>query len=448
MDTKITRIYYRNTFFHAGHIKTLLDNERIAKASNGICYAIIDDRYDSRNFQSLLDEIEYLELRHIKIISVKNYYSAIIDYTKKLIQEEKIYICRYDTEEYDPNAILRIINRMSDRANLHFQMRLKNGATIGYTSRTDQGLTITLIFDYIIKVLDQLLQVTDIINTTASDMRDIKDENISKFFSDRAVRYHHLDTYRIENFKYIKKGWNTDNESNPYLLTFKGMRARHIPAIILKAFYIHASQIGHVNIRFIGQLLDYYLNEHCTPVMGVIKPVRVTVTDWEKKRTEYVVADHNILRPMTSVFYVDQSDIGMDRRINVDQEFHIYPNMSFRCTEITDGREGGIGDRDRVEVKAVITEDKYQRRKTIYNWVSSKWDNSPCKVRFYLYGWFYTGYNELLEPDVSDGYIDQNVFDDLDKIYYIRGYGYFIYDRGLSADGVPTFMRIAPGGGS
>lgn len=432
---KITRIYYRNTFFHAGHIKTLLDNERIAKANKGICYAIIDDRYDSRNYQSLSDEIQYLDLHHIKIISVKQYYPAIIEYTKKLISEGQIYICRYDTEEYDPAAILRIINRMSDKSNIHFQMRLKNGATIGYTSRSEMGLTITLIFDYIIKVLDQLLKVTDIVSTSSSDMRDIKDENISNFFSDQKVTYHHLDTYRIENFKYIKKGWNTDNEANPYLLTFKGMRARHVPAIILKAFYIHASQMGHVNIRYLGQLLDYYLHDHNVPVMGVIKPVRVTITDWQKKRTEYVASEQT-LRPMSSVFYVDQSDLGMDRRINVNKEFHIFPNMSFECTEIN---ESG----DCIEVTARTT-TIVPRRKTIYNWVSSKWDNSPCKVRFYLYNWFYTGYNELLEPEVTDGYIDQIAFDDLDKVYYIKHQGYFIYDRHLSAEyNIPTFMRIA-----
>lgn len=438
----VTRIYYRNTFFHVGHIKTLMDNEWSAENSRGICYVIIDDRHDPENFQSFVDELKYLNLTHLRVISVRQHYQTVIDFTKKLIMEGQIYLCQYSNQEHDPATVMRIVSRPND----HFQMRLKNGASIGYTScaKNNDGqksidndsLTVTLIFDYIIKVLDKFLGVTDIISTTSTDIRDIKDTNILEFFNSyfgSKVNYHQLDTYHIENFKYVKRGWCTGNEANPYLLTLKGMRARHIPSIILKAFYIHASQMGHINIRYLGELIDDYLSVHNKPAMAVINPVQVNINNWQRKRTEYV--SDGTMKPLSSVFYVDLSDLGMDRKINVNRNFYIYPGINFKCVDVTLEKDRDV---------YVETTNSVPHGKRVNNWISSKWDSVPCKVMFYMYNWFYTGYNDLLDPKISEGYIDHSVFEDLDQIYYVSEHGYFIYDRQLSEQSrMPTFMRIA-----
>ena len=86
---KVTRIYYKNLFFHTGHIKTMLDNERFAKKHNGICYAIVDDRQDN-GIKHIKDDFDYIGLKHIKVISVNAYYKDIMDYTRTLIKKGDI----------------------------------------------------------------------------------------------------------------------------------------------------------------------------------------------------------------------------------------------------------------------------------------------------------------------------------------------------------------------
>lgn len=439
---QVTRTYYRNIFFHAGHLKTILDNERFAKRYNGICYAIIDDRQDSRSIGNITDDFEYLELKHVKIVSVKQYHSKIMNFTEELIQKGAIYLCRCNIQEHEPDVILKFIKKPTE----HFQLRLKCGLgsdnpSIGYTN-DEQGtsnLKLTLIFDYIIKVLDQILGVTDIISTSSIEISDVKDENISKYFKNN-IGHHRLDTYHIENFKYSKRGWNVNDEANPYLLTFKGLRARHIPAVILKAFYVHACQMGRVNIKYLSNLLNTYLYEYGVRTFGVVKPVKVDISDWRPKQTEYVCTSggNTVLHhPLNGTFYVERDDIGIDRKINVGRELFLSSGPSVLCTEIVNAEHKAP------EIKTILTANSHKNYRMSINWVSATWDSKPCMVRFYMYNWFYTGFNELLEPEITDGYIDQNVFRDLDKIYYIIGQGYFVYDRSLSSsNSIPTFLRI------
>lgn len=436
---QVTRTYYRNNFFHAGHLKTILDNERYAKKYNGICYAIIDDRQDSGCFSDITDNFKYLELKHVKIISVKQYYRKIMEYTEDLIRKGAVYLCHSIMQEHNTETILRLIKNPVE----HFQIRLKCGMgnenpSIGYTHGDKNGLKLTLIFDYIIKVLDQILGVTDVINTTSAEMSDIKSDSISLYFD--SIGHHWLGTYRIDNFKYSKRGWNVNDEANPYLLTFKGLRSRHIPALILKAFYIHACQTGHVSIKYLSDVLNTYLRHNSVPVFGVIKPVEVKILDWIDKRTEYVCTSNKVgavqHHPLNGAFYVDNQDVGMDRKINVGKPIYLQSGPTFMCKEIVNV------ERSVPVIKASCTDLPKNYRMSV-NWVSSSWDSEPCMVRFYLYNWFYTGFNELLEPEISDGYIDQNVFRDLEAIYYIKSRGYFKYDRLLSSiNCIPTFLRI------
>lgn len=438
---KVTRIYYKNLFFHTGHIKTMLDNERFAKKHNGICYAIVDDRQDN-GIKHIKDDFDYIGLKHIKVISVNAYYKDIMDYTRTLIKKGDIYLCRCNIVEYDPSVIMNYIKKPTQ----HFQLRLKcslsdNDPSIGYTYEDKGKLRLTLIFDYIIKILDKLLGVTDIIITSSIDTCDVKDENIATFF-DSTINHHRLDTYTIENFKYSKRGWNAIEEANPYLLTFKGLCARHIPSIVLKAFYMHACQMGKVNIKYLSTLLNTYLYMNSKKVYGIINPVKVIIDNWRDKQTEYIctsIRGVTEYHPMCGTFYVSNSDIGMDRLVNVGRHIYLNSNLNLLCTEIQHS-EHCTPIIHTTDITNINTNTKYNRS---INWISSSWDSDPCKVRFYLYNWFYTGYNELLKPDIIDGYIDHNVFSDVEQIYYIQGQGYFVYDRNLSvSNGIPTFLRI------
>ena len=113
---KISRMYYRNNFFHIGHLKTLYDNERIARKNKGICYAIIDDRQDMGRIDSIQEDFDFLALTHIKTVSVKREHQRIINYTLNLVQEGHVYIYHCDEKITNIERIYKA-DRKSTRLN-------------------------------------------------------------------------------------------------------------------------------------------------------------------------------------------------------------------------------------------------------------------------------------------------------------------------------------------
>ncbi len=444
----ISRMYYRNNFFHIGHLKTLYDNDRLAKKRNGVCYAIIDDRQDSSRISSIQEDFDYLELRHIKTVSVRSEHQRIFQYTLSMIRDGNIYLYHCDEKVTNIDRIIKAVTQPK----MHFQLRLNCGAdsndpAIGYTSedQTNGGFTVVLIFDYIIKVLDILLGVTDIVTTSQTDVNGVKDVYISGFFDKITnIRQFRLDTYHIHNFRYSKRGWDVD-EKNPYLLTIKGLKSRHVPVQVLKAFYLHGCQMGNIKIQFIATLLNKYLFKHSEKSLGVLKPMKVNIDNWRAKQTEYVCGPKSLHfsketkhYPLSDVIYIDTSDYGIEPgKINKGRSVQLSYGPCITCTDIN------LTNCQQPVLSACIDLSVVHSDTKKIHWISSSWDETPCQARYYLYNWFYTGFNSLIDPEVVEGYIDNSVFGNLDHIYQLEQLGYFVYDRELSIrDNIPTFIRI------
>lgn len=448
-----TRVYYRNPFMHIGHLNTLYHNDNIAKQYGGVCYALIDDRPDDDRITSLQEDFEYLGLKHIKVVSVFEHRDEIMSYTEELIRKGDIYLHYCSSIETNSDRIIQHLKAPK----MHFQLKLRCGdrpnqykdPSIGYTKDYAIGLSVMLIFDYIIKVLDTKLDITDIISTSTAEVSDVRDPNISNFFdrcSARKIAYHRLDTYFIHGFKYAKKNWPRMNERDPYLLTIKGLKARHIPPIILYAFYLHATQMVSVKITYLNTLLRSHLYRTTDRVQGVVRPLEVVITNWAPKLTEYTCKSVNPVRdsemslcPLSDKFYIDHMDHGMDpQKWTKGRYCRLKYGPVVKCNEVE------IGEHGPVKLYAEVQNGyrDYGKIRTVH-WVSSEWGQGPVKVLFYLYNWFYTGQNTIMDPRVSEGYIDRLVFSDLSQIYQIERNGYYIYDAHLSIlNSIPTFICI------
>lgn len=109
---------------------------------------------------------------------------------------------------------------------------------------------------------------------------------------------------------------------------------------------------------------------------------------------------------------------------------------TIRCSDIE------IDDKGPTKIKADVLTTIGSDKRCVH-WISSEWGQTPVKVMFYLYNWFYTGQNNLLEPRVSVGYVEPTVFKDLSKIYQIEHGGYYVYDTNLSRiNKYPSFICI------
>ena len=449
MSFKRTRVYYRNKFLHIGHLQTLFHNDNIAGEHDGVCYAIIDDRQDPERINDIQEDFDYLQLDNIRVVSVHKYHDQIIEYTKKLVREGKIYVNYCSIIEKDTDKILDYI----EKPEMHYRLMLKcpNGydPSIGYTKPMDEGgLKLVFLFDYIIKVLDHILSITDIISTSTTDVTDVRDPNISLFFDNAVhIQYHRLDTYFIQGFKYAKKDWPNLDERDPYLLTMKGLKARRVPREVLYAFYVHATQMGTIKIIYLNNMLRNYLSRNCDRAFGVIDPVRVKIDNWIPKRTEYVCKAVTPMRdatklklcPLTNILYLDRSDYGLENRYKLTKgrTCRLKYGPYIKCTDVEVDSNGPT------LIHAEYNTQGDQTKRGLH-WISSEWGQEPVMVCFVLYHWFFTGQNTpLQEPNIVKGYVERSVFENLDKIYQLERSGYFVYDKKMSQRHmVPTFIRI------
>jgi hypothetical protein len=428
-----SRVYYRNPFFHIGHLNTLAENQRMARNNNGICFAIIDDRQYPDRVTNIQIDLNYLKLDRIIPVSVKEWMPKIMEYVKTLVKQGHIILCRCTHRENNYAYIIEQLNNPTT----NYQLRLlshTDESTIGF-SNTEKDGSLALIFDFIIKVLDNLLEITDIVTTSNnSDINDIKDDKISDILPSN-IRYHHFNTYNITHFKYSKRGWTADREDNPNLLTIKGMRARHIPVRVLQAFYIHGCQMGTISVNFLNRLLHEYLVQNSTTVNGAVNPIKICISNWPLKTTRY----YDRMTMLSDHCYVSHFDCGMgENKVNLGVSVQLVNGPTLTCTETN---SDGSVITAKLDEETSINTDSWRQKKL--QWISSSWDTEPHHVCFHVHVSFYTGHNSLLKPEVIYGYIDKRVFEDLSCYYYLDKLGYFIYDRELSLiNGRTTFMVI------
>jgi len=435
-----SRIYYRNTFLHIGHLQTLYHNNDFAKQKEGVCYAIIDDRQNHMRSIQIQEDLDFLGIDSIKIISVNQHSEPINLYTKELAESGIIYI----PGMYN---ILECIRH--PKSNFQLKLNYGNHPTIGYSKQLDNGSYIIIyIFDYIIKVLDDLLNITDVVSTTPNDVADI---DIMDFFVEKhPLKFHYLEPYKIIGFRYSKKDWPSLPENDPRLMTIRGLKARHIPAEVIYKFYTNAIAKYSIKITYFDTILKNQLSLTAKYAFGVIDPIKITISNMEDRYTEFIFkAVHPMksgafnIAPLSNTVYIDRSDFSLiehSNKLSKEKEIRLkYANVLY-CTDVDISKEGVIMG---------ITGKYYQKdtapQKTQIHWVSVEAGKQPVKVKFYMYSWFFTGDNMLniQEPVVKDGYIDNCVFEDLSQIYNLERIGYFVYDSELSAkNALPCFIKI------
>ena len=434
----ITRIYYRNTFFHLGHLKTLFDNYEYVLGSddaNSLCYVFADDRHNPLNFTCISNHLDYLGLSdRMKVISVAKNMKIIRNYTVAKIRSGNLVLISNGYVVRKCSEIFNHINK-KNRSNYHLAV---NGVSDGIIAFCKEG-KLVFSFDYVVRVLDEHYGVTHIVqsNTGQGD----GSRNICSLFCNQVEHVVH-ESYVINNFRYTKQGWHATNSSNPFLLTLSGMKSRNIPSEALRAFYEISREKPVVSIQLFYKTIRDYLREVAEPIEAVVKPMQVTIKNWPSKTTDFIckrVQDGKVsYKSLTNVFFVDSSLYGMNNVFNVGKtvKLHKGPLLSIDSVNMD-------GD----QLRLVATELKLEPFPSLYqkrvDWLSSTYDSEPSLVCFYLYDGFYTGYNRIMEPEITLGYVDEEIFQNLDRFYYVFSYGYFKYDRNLTqSNGIPTFIRI------
>lgn len=468
----INRIYYRNTFLHIGHCQTLHYNNEFAENTDGICYAIIDDRQSEIDILNMQNHIDYLKLDKIKCISVIKYLPNINKYTEKLLTQCHAYIetlsgkklnsdlnlddlnqqCRIKIYNNKPNISEdnNKYDRFSSYPHLQLQSKpfcedMNTDILIGYTKFIRNKYVLVYIFDYIIKTLDIILNVTDVVKTNNND---ISDENMIIFFkkyNNNKINYHDLKTYQIHGFKYSKKFPLTeDNYNDIRYLTLKGLQLRHIPSEVIKCFYKYGMQLGSIDINQLYSICKSYLKLNCVRISGIVDPLKVII-DINDNVTEYIKKPYNLssdkeyLSPMSNILYINKCDYGSvytSGNISILKYAKLRYSSYIYCDDIEFISENGNTNINSISVKKIeeIKQTELNPRdiRGGIPFVSSIYGTKPTIAKFIFPGWFYTGCNKIdLNITESIGYVDDFALK-VDSYIYFERIGFFKYDNELS----------------
>lgn len=393
-----------NGYLHIGHAKSLCINFGIKEKYNGKCNLFFDDTNPSKEKTEFVDaikaDIEWLGFTWDKETYASDYFEDIYNFAVRLIKEGKAFVCDWNAEQIsanrgtltEPGKESPWRNR-SVEENLALFTAMRNGefkdgekclrAKIDMSSpninmrdpviyrilrqthhRTGDRWCIYPMYDFAHPICDYMQGVTHSLCTLEfEDHRPLYDwVGIELGFSPkpRQIEFARLNvTNLVMSKRYLKKlveDGSVDGWDDPRMPTLTGLRRRGIPADALKDF---CSRIGvckansEVQISYLEACVREYLNAHAERAMGVLKPLKVTITNYPENFTEQVDFDINpneeIKRTRKVDFcktvYIDADDFSLNPppkyfRLKKDGMVRLKSAYIIRCDDVVLGADG------------------------------------------------------------------------------------------------------------
>ena len=370
----VNEIYTRfppepNGYLHIGHAKSLCLNFGIKEKYNGKCNLFFDDTNPSKEKTEYVDaikqDIKWLGFVWDKETYASDFFDKIYNFAIELIKKGKAFVCDMTAEEISlnrgtltqPGKESPYRNR-SVEENLKLFEQMKNGefedgskclrAKIDMASpninmrdpviyrilrqthhRTGDKWCIYPMYDYAHPICDYLQGVTYSLCTLEfEDHRPLYDwVGLELGFAPkpRQIEFARLNvTNLVMSKRYLKKlveenkvdGWD-----DPRMPTLAGIRNRGIPAEALKDF---CSRIGiskansEVQISYLEACVREYLNINAERAMGVLKPLKVTITNYPDttEMLDFDVNPNDELKPTRKIdfsknIYIDADDFSI-----------------------------------------------------------------------------------------------------------------------------------------
>ena len=503
-EGKVNKVHTRfppepNGYLHIGHAKSLCINFGMKQKYNGECNLFFDDTNPSKEKTEFVDaikaDIKWLGFTWDRETYASDYFEKIYEFAIELIKKGKAFVCDMTPEEISQNrGTLTQPGKESPNRNRSIEENLalftamRNGefangekclrAKIDMASpninmrdpviyrilrqthhRTGDKWCIYPMYDYAHPICDYLQGVTHSLCTLEfEDHRPLYDwVGIELGFSPkpRQIEFARLNvTNLVMSKRYLKKlveDGSVDGWDDPRMPTLTGLRNRGVPADALKDF---CARIGvskansEVQISYLEACIRDYLNTHAERAMGVLKPLKVTITNYpedqvelldfevnpneEEKRTRqiefgkeiYIDADDFSLNPPPKYFRLKQDGyvrlksayiIKCDQVIT-DENGEV---KELLCTYLPDSKSGS--DTSGVKVKGVI------------QWVNAK---KAVDVEIRQYGYLlndeeYAGqdFSERMNADsvkIFSGKVEPYIFEnDIETPYQLMRTGYF-----------------------
>ncbi|MBQ9103668.1 MAG: glutamine--tRNA ligase/YqeY domain fusion protein [Clostridia bacterium] len=408
---KVNDVYTRfppepNGYLHIGHAKSLCINFGIKEKYNGKCNLFFDDTNPSKEKTEFVDaikqDIKWLGFSWDKETYASDFFEKIYEFALTLIKKGKAFVCDMSPEEISKNrGTLTEAGKESPWRNRSIEENLalfedmKNGkfkdgekclrAKIDMASpnvnmrdpviyrilrathhRTGDKWCIYPMYDYAHPICDYLQGVSHSICTLEfEDHRPLYDwVGIELGFNPkpRQIEFARLNvTNLVMSKRYLKKlveDGSVDGWDDPRMPTLAGIRNRGIPADALKDF---CSRIGvckansEVQISYLEACVRENLNLNAERAMGVLNPLKLTITNYPENQTEELDFEINPNEEekrtrkikFGKTVYIDRDDFSLDpppkyKRLKLEGMVRLKSAYIIRCDEVVKDENGEV----------------------------------------------------------------------------------------------------------
>ncbi|MBQ8196702.1 MAG: glutamine--tRNA ligase/YqeY domain fusion protein [Clostridia bacterium] len=393
-----------NGYLHIGHAKSLCLNFGVKEKYNGKCNLFLDDTNPSKEKeefeQAIKKDIEWLGFSYDEVTHASDYYEQIYQFAVKEIELGNAFVCDMSPEEISANrGTLTEAGKESPyrnrsiEENLRLFKQMREGkfadgekclrAKIDMASpninmrdpviyrilrethyRTGDKWCIYPMYDFAHPICDYLQGVTHSLCTLEfEDHRPLYDwVGITLGFNPkpRQIEFARLNvTNLVMSKRYLKKlveDGKVDGWDDPRMPTLTGLRNRGVPAEALKDF---CNRIGiskansEVQISYLEACIREYLNANAERAMAVLKPLKVTITNYPDNQTEELDFDINpneeIKRTRKVTFskniFIDSDDFSLAPppkyfRLKKDGYVRLKNAYIIKCDDIVFDKDG------------------------------------------------------------------------------------------------------------
>ena len=450
-DTIVTRFPPEpNGYLHIGHAKSICLNFGIARENAGArCHLRFDDTNPTK------EEVEYVEsikenVRWLgfdwggHLYFASDYFDQLYQYAEHLIQTGKAYVCDLTGEqirEYrgtltEPGKESPFRNRGVEE-NLELFRRMRAGefsdgsrvlrAKIDMTSgninmrdpvlyrilhashhRTGDAWCIYPMYDYTHPISDALEGITHSLCTLEfEDHRPLYDwtlDNLPIACHPRQIEFARLNlSYTVVSKRKLLQlvneghvaGWD-----DPRMPTLSGIRRRGYPPAALRNFCERigiAKKESVVDVALLEHCVREDLNDNALRVMGVIKPLKVVITNYPEGQNEKLIAQNHPQRPELGSrsipfgreIFIEQDDFMEDApkkffRLTPGQEVRLRYAYFIRCEKVIKDATGTVIELHCSYDPATIGGSAPDGRKVkgTIHWVAAA-NAVPAEVRLY-----------------------------------------------------------------
>lgn len=341
---KVTAIQTRfppepNGYLHIGHAKSLCLNFGIKEKYHGKCNLFLDDTNPSKEKEefeeAIKKDIAWLGFKYDKVTHASDFYEDIYNFAEKEIMMGNAFVCDLSPEEISKNrgtlttpGVESPYRNRSIEENLTLFRDMRAGkfpdgskclrAKIDMASpninmrdpviyrilrethyRTGDKWCIYPMYDFAHPICDYMQGVTHSLCTLEfEDHRPLYDwVGITLGFSPkpRQIEFARLSvTNLVMSKRYLKKlveEGKVDGWDDPRMPTLTGIRNRGVPAEAIKDFCARigiAKANSEVQISYLEACIREYLNARAERAMGVLKPLKLTITNYPDKKSEQV----------------------------------------------------------------------------------------------------------------------------------------------------------------